>query len=114
MTTYPEIPRELWATVLANFTERNAQRPTLIEVDSPELGAQEQERGFPLRGIVYDHRDDRISIMLGELEGAEPHLTHSISGVTSLAIGPGRDGRGLEVVRIAHDDGQTLVWVQES
>ena len=52
--------------------------------------------------------------MLGELKGAEPHLTHSISGVTSLAIGPGRDGRGLEVVRIAHDDGQTLVWVQES
>lgn len=112
--TYREIPRELWATVLANFTERNAQRPTLIEVDSLELGAQEQERGFPLRGIVYDHRDDRISIMLGELEGAEPHLTHSISGVTSLAIGPGLEGRGLEVVRIAHDDGQTLVWVLES
>ncbi|MEJ2312482.1 MAG: DUF5335 family protein [Gemmatimonadales bacterium] len=112
--TYPEIPRELWATVLENFTERNAQRPTLVEVDDPELGAQEQEHGIPLRGIVYDHRDDRISIMLGELKGAEPHLTHSISGVTSLAIGPGRDGRGLEVVRIAHDDGQTLVWVQES
>ena len=71
--------------MLANFTERNAQRPTLIEVDSLELGAQEQEHGFPLRGIVYDHGDDRISIMLGELEGAEPHLTHSISGATSLA-----------------------------
>ena len=120
---YREIPRELWATVLANFTARNAQRPTLIEVDSPEVGAQEQERGFPLRGIVYDHRDRRISIMLGELEGAEPHLTHSIPNVTGLAIGPGREAqalaagreaRALEVVRIAHDDGQTLVWVQES
>lgn len=112
--TYREIPRELWAIVLANFTERNAQRPTLIEIEGPELGAQEQERGFPLRGIVYDHRDDRISIMLGELEGAEPHLTHSISGVTSLAMGPGRAGQGLEVVRIAHEGGQTLIWVQEN
>lgn len=111
---YREIPRELWATVLENFTERNAQRPTLIEVDSPELGAQEQERGFPLRGIVYDHRDERISIMLGELEGAEPHLTHSIADVKSVAIGPGRAGEGLEVIRIAHDDGHTLVWVEES
>lgn len=112
--SYREIPKELWATVLSNFTERNAQRPTLIEVDSPELGAQEQERGFPLRGISYDRRDDRISIMLGELEGPEPHLTHSISDVTAVSIGPGRDGQGLEVVRIAHGDGQTLVWVQES
>ena len=52
--------------------------------------------------------------MLGELEGAEPHLTHSISGVTSLAMGPGRAGQGLEVVRIAHEGGQTLIWVQEN
>ena len=111
---YREIPKELWATALASFTERNAQRPTLIQVDTPEVGAQEQERGFPLRGIAYDHRDRRISIMLGELEGAEPHLTHSIPDVTGLAIGPGRESEALEVVRIAHGDGQTLVWVQES
>ena len=111
---YREIPRELWATALEGFTERHVQRPTLIEVDSPDLGSQQQEHGFPLRGIAYDRRDQRISIMLGELEGAEPHLTHSISDVKSVAIGPGREGRGLEVIRIAHDDSETFIWVTES
>ncbi|UCG75186.1 MAG: DUF5335 family protein [Gemmatimonadota bacterium] len=109
---YRDIPRELWANVLEAFTERNAQRPTLIQIDSPEFGAQEQERGFPLRGIAYDRRDDRISIMLGELEGAEPHLTHSISDIESLSIGSGGAGEGREVIRIAHDDSQTFVWVK--
>ena len=109
---YRDIPRELWANVLEAFTERNAQRPTLIQIDSPEFGAQEQERGFPLRGIAYDRRDDRISIMLGELEGAEPHLTPSISDIESLSIGSGGAGEGREVIRIAHDDSQTFVWVK--
>ena len=110
---YREIPKERWAVELDAFTERNAQRPTFIEIDSLEFGAQEQERDFPLRGIVYDHRDKRISIMLGELEGADPHLTHSISSVSSVAIGPGHEEL-IEVVRIAHSGGQTLVWVKES
>lgn len=111
---YREIPKELWADVLEAFTERNAQRPTLIEIESPERGPQRQEHDIPLRGIAYDRRDDRISIMLGELEGAEPHLTHSIPGVKSIAIAPGGAGEGLEVVRIAHDDCRTFVWVKES
>ena len=107
-----EIPKEKWAAELEAFTERNAQRPTFIEIDSPEFGAQEQEHDFPLRGIAYDHRDRRISIMLGELEGAEPHLTHSISGASSVAIGPGREDL-VEVVRIAHGGGRTFVSVKK-
>lgn len=109
---YREIPRERWATELAAFTARNAQRPTAIEVDIPDIGVQEQEHDYPLRGITYDRRDERVSIMLGELKGADPHLTHSIPAVRSVAIGKAA-GRGSEVVRIAHDDGHTLVWVKE-
>lgn len=111
---YREIPRERWADALEAFTERNAQRPTLIEIESPEMGPQRQEHDIPLRGIAYDRRDDRISIMLGELEGVEPHLTHSIPRVKSVALAAGGVGRGLEVVRIAHDDCRTFVWVKES
>ena len=110
---FREIPKDRWAAELAAFTERHAQRPTYIEIDSLEFGAQEQERDFPLRGIVYDHRDGRISIMLGELEGADPHLTHSISGASSVAIGPGSENQ-IEMVRIAHGGGQTLIWVRAS
>ncbi len=109
---YREIPKESWAAELEAFTERHAQRPTTIEIDSLEFGAQEQEHDFPLRGIAYDHRDGRISIMLGELEGADPHLTHSISGASSVAIGPGREDL-MEVVRIGHSGGQTLISVKE-
>ena len=78
---YRDIPKEEWASELDAFTERHAQRPTVIEVDSPQFGAQEQAHDYPLRGVVYDHRDERISIMLGEVEGTEPHLTHSIAGL---------------------------------
>ncbi len=109
---YREIPRERWAIELAAFTTRNAQRPTVIEVDIPDIGVQEQERDYPMRGITYDRRDERVSIMLGELKGADPHLTHSIPAVRSVAIGKAPEGRS-EVVRIAHDEGQTLVWVKE-
>ena len=107
---YRDIPKEEWASELDAFTERHAQRPTVIEVDSPQFGAQEQAHDYPLRGVVYDHRDERISIMLGEVEGTEPHLTHSIPHARSVAIGPGRED-ATEVMRIAHDDGQTFVWV---
>lgn len=103
-----QLQRSEWAEVLNDLTERNASRLTRIEVDHPDIGAQEQERNYPLRGMAYDPGDDRIEIMLGHLGRAEPHLTHTISGATELEILTGAGGED-EVVRVVHGGGQTLL-----
>ncbi len=102
------IDRQDWAEELDSLSAGNMGRPTTIEVDHPELGAQEQESSLPLMGITYDPHDERIEIMLGEPGTTSPHLTHAIEGVTSLEVHTGPDDR-VEVIRIGFDGGQTLV-----
>ena len=81
-----KIPESTWAMELHRFTNRNAGRATTLEVDSPDFGAQSQEHGFPLRGITYDSRDERVLITLGEQASAERHLTHSIPDATAIFL----------------------------
>lgn len=80
------IPEDAWAIELHRFTNRNAGRKTKLEVDSPDFGAQAQESGFPLRGITYDARDDRVLITLGDQSSAERHLTHSIPHAKEIFV----------------------------
>lgn len=97
-----------WARMLKEYTLRNVGRHTRLEFDDPEVGAQWAEIDFPLRGVAFDHRDDRIEIMLGEMGSLDAHLTHSIAHPTALdLLGGGQPG--AEVLRIAHGRGQTLL-----
>lgn len=106
MTT--RIKKAKWAAELQEFTDRNAGRTTVLEELDSGIGAQEEERGFPLRGIAYDRKDGRVAIMLGELEGADRHLTRTISEVLRidrLADAGGRDS----ALRIERPGGQTIL-----
>lgn len=96
-----------WVQQLREFSDRNASRLVALEVDDAELGAQQAARDYELRGVAYDHRDGRVQLMLGDLERADHHLTHTVSAVTAVDVltVAGRD-RGL---RIAHAAGQTLL-----
>jgi hypothetical protein len=100
-----------WVAILKDFTHRNAGRPTRLEIDDPELGAQWAEVDFPLRGVAYDARDGRIEIMLGEQGSLESHLTHSIEAPVALEVLYGPAGGGREVLWIRHGEGQTLLRV---
>ena len=102
------IERSEWAAELDSLSAGNMGRLTEIEVDDPELGAQEQESGLKLLGMTYDDRKDRIEIMLGEPGSTSSHLTHSIEGATRLEVLTGAADR-VEVVRIGHNGGQTLI-----
>lgn len=102
------LPRPEWALSLQRFTERNASRPTLLEVDEPGLGAQREARALPLRGVSYDHHDDRVEIMLGDVEGAEGHLTHGVQAPTAIHLLVTPDGRDT-MLRVAYRDGQALL-----
>jgi hypothetical protein len=70
-----------------------------------------QEHGYPLRGVAYDHHDQRVEIMLGDLEGTRRHLTRGIAHVESVDIL--RDSNGQDrVLRLSHGRGQTLLTLE--
>lgn len=97
-----------WVRTLQEFTNRNAGRLTVLEVDGEEIGAQSEERDFPLRGVAYDPRDRRVEIMLGDMASVERHLTHTIDGPTSVDIQTDESGRD-RALRVATAEGQTIL-----
>jgi len=101
-------PHPEWVRILKDYTARNAGRRARLELDDPELGAPWGEVDFPLRGVTYDRRDDRVEIMLGATAILEERLTHSIARPTSIDIVASAPPGG-EILRIRHPDGQTLL-----
>jgi hypothetical protein len=97
-----------WARILKEYTLRNAGRHTRLEFDDPEIGAHWAEVDFPLRGVAFDPRDDRVEIMLGDIGSLDAHLTHSIAHPTSIDLAGGGQP-GTDILRIAHGRGQTLL-----
>ncbi|HZI28006.1 MAG TPA: universal stress protein [Gemmatimonadaceae bacterium] len=100
-----------WDEELFAFTKRNAGRRTSLEIDDPDFGVLIQERGYPLRGVAYDRHDERVEIMLGDLEGTPRHLTRGIAHVDSVDVVQDSDGRD-RVLRVAHGRGQTLLTLE--
>jgi len=105
-TVVSTVPSQ-WAQLLTDFTSRNAERPTTMEVDDPTIGAQAEERGYHLRGVAYDHRDGRAEMMLGG-RTTGPHLTHTISQVDEVAIVTRPDGRDA-ALRITAGESATIL-----
>jgi nucleotide-binding universal stress UspA family protein len=102
------LPKLEWAAQLDAFTRRNVGRRGILEVDDPELGAQAQEHDYPLLGATYDHHDERVELMVGELGSVDRHLTRSIGDVQSIDVLTNDRGRDV-ALRIAHGAGQTLL-----
>jgi nucleotide-binding universal stress UspA family protein len=97
----------LWSTTLRDFTARNAGRIVTLEVDDPELGALVEASNYPLLGVDYDHRDGSLTITLGYTQGADRHLTRTISKPKSVSV-LSIDSRDT-ALSIAHGGGQTLL-----
>jgi nucleotide-binding universal stress UspA family protein len=102
-----------WVKELNEFTKANVGRRTTLEVDDPEMGLQECGRNFPLWGVDYDRRKDRIDIMLGRSGTVDGHLTHSLPAPQEIRIQRNEEGRaealhirlraGKAVLRIHRD-----------
>ncbi|HUF27041.1 MAG TPA: universal stress protein [Gemmatimonadaceae bacterium] len=97
-----------WASELQRFTDRNASRLAILEIDDPAIGAQAQVLDFPFIGAAWDPRTTRIELMLGGPRPDVPHLTHVIDGATSLDVLVGGDGRD-RVLCATHAAGKTLL-----
>jgi len=99
-----------WVKELNDFTKVNAGRHTTLEVDDPELGPQESGRDFPLWGVDYDPKKDRIEIMLGRSGTVEGHLTHSIPAPQEIRIIRREDGRA-EALHIQCRGGKVVLRI---
>lgn len=75
-----------WVREMNEFSRANVGRRTTLELNDPELGAQECGRNFPLWGVTYDPRRDRVEIMLGRSGTVDGHLTHSIPAPQDLSV----------------------------
>jgi nucleotide-binding universal stress UspA family protein len=99
-----------WVEQLQVFSEANAGRKTTLELKSAQGPSQECGRGFPLLGVCYDPRRDRVEIMLGRIGTVEGHLTHSIPGPEEVVVT--RDSRGrAESLNIRLKDDEVVLRV---
>lgn len=97
-----------WSNVLADFTARNVGRRTILEVDDLEIGAQAQEYNYPLIAAMYDPRERRLQIMLGDRTVTGRRLSRSIGGVVGVDVLT--DGGGHDTaLRVEHGTSQTLL-----
>jgi hypothetical protein len=99
-----EIERDRWKTFLDEFSKRNRQRPTRLEVIGPEVGAQEEEEYLPFIGVSFEPKGSAagsVEIILGAETKADPrHVSHTVLNVKHIVPLVGvkgvEDGLGFE------------------
>jgi len=100
-------PRE-WDAELSAFVRRNRDRPTMLEIDDPTIGAQVQETGFALVGATYDSHDHRVALMFAGRAHRDAHFTRTLGDVRALAVSS--DARDVDnALYIESDGGGTLL-----
>lgn len=100
-----------WCELLDAFTRRHAGRRASLDLQARSWGARQTGSNFPLRGIDYDPRDDRVDILLGEEGAGASHLTHRVAHPERVQIV--RDGQGREVgLRIETDRTVVTLGIQ--
>jgi hypothetical protein len=81
-----------------------------LEVFDEREGDRVAERDRPFRGVDYDPRTDRVDIMLGELDGADGHHSHSVAAPRAIELLRRAEERDL-ALRIAGHDETATVWI---
>jgi len=110
-TSSLRVPEE-WTRELEAFVRRNQERPTMLEIDDPSIGAQVQETGLALVGATYDSRDQRVALMFGGGAPGEVHFTRTLGNVRSLAVSS--DARDVDrALFIESESGGTLLTFLE-
>jgi hypothetical protein len=109
----PPKSRHPWVAQMQEFSKANMGRRTTMELDDPELGAQHCGKEFPLWGVDYDPKRDRVNIMLGHSGTVEGHLTHSIPGPQEITIERDEEGRA-KALQIRLRQGQILLKIHRS
>lgn len=82
-----EIPRNEWQEFFDSFSRQHEGWLVTLEILGSEIGAQVEERGLALEGIV-DEGDEVQGHKIQMMFGAKPddHITHSISNPATVSL----------------------------
>jgi uncharacterized protein DUF5335 len=82
-----EIPRNKWPEFFDRFSRQHEGWLVTLEILGSEIGAQVEERGLALEGIV-DEGDEVQGHEILIMFGARPddHITHSIRNPTTVSL----------------------------
>jgi len=106
----PDTEGHPWVRQLDEFSRANVGRLTTLELNDPELGAQQSGKNFPLWGVDYDPKRDRVNIMLGRSGTVEGHLTHSIPAPQEIQVEVDEEG-GARTLQIRLRQGQVVLKI---
>ena len=103
------IPREQWSGALKRFSDRNAGREAVLEVDDHDFGAQRVVE-FPLWGVSFDPASRRVEFRFSDFVDVTSHVTHFVPDVTGIELLTDDEEDRDAVLRVAHGPGeQTLL-----
>ena len=104
-----QIPREEWTRFFDNLSRKQEGLEATLEVFSPDIGNQVEERHMFLAGLTAEVTDegdgsDKIEIMMGGSPSG--HLTHTITAPTEVDLQ--QTDLGIDsVLQIKSADGTT-------
>lgn len=104
-----QISRNEWPLFLDGFSRRHEGWLVTLEVFSPEIGDQIEERELALEGITAElagDEKDRIEIMIGVKP--DDHMTHTIANPTEVSLEQTDEGAD-EVLAIKGGDAATTL-----
>lgn len=105
-----EIPRDEWKTFLETFSRQHEGWLVTLEVLSTEIGAQQEARDLPLKGITISSKGiepETISISLGKTP--EDHVTHTITNPSRIWLVQTSQGANAAVEIESLDEVKTLL-----
>jgi hypothetical protein len=101
--TITKLEKPQWHAYFDNLSKVLEGKSAEIEVDSLDLGQQIEAEWAPLLGIVYDHKNDVVEILIDGLDHLihnprEVYLDHQAGVLTSLEV---IDDEGMQqIVRL--------------
>jgi hypothetical protein len=98
-----------WSVYFDRMSKELLGKRAEVEVAGIPLGDQIEAQWLPLSGIVYDHRNDLVQVILGSADAHVDHMirrpreiyvSHGTAGLESIVV---LDGDGLEHIMTFRD-----------
>lgn len=96
-----------WASLFADFSQRNAGRSSVLAVTDTAMRASAEERGYRFVETVYDADHTTVEIVLGEPLGPR-HVRRIVDGITSVTLVSTTEG-GDKTLHLAQVNGETVL-----
>jgi hypothetical protein len=104
-----KLDKSRWSVYFDHLSKELLGKRAEVEVAGIPLGDQIEAEWLPLLGIVYDHKNDLLQVILGS---ADAHLDHMIRRPREIYVSEG--AAGLEnIVVLDGDDLEQILTLRD-